>query len=145
MTLHSMVSPDRRLKVIGLVTLSVIVALLSIAPAAFAADSPSAYPPPPPESAVLGDVTGDMNVNIVDAMFIAQYTVQMRTFDDTAMRAGDTSGDGQLNVVDAMQIAQFTVDPTGDGGILFKPLWEWKPVTGLSDEGLWDPLGQNAG
>ncbi len=38
---------------------------------------------------------------------------------------------GEVNIVDATHVAQYTVDPTGSGGVLFKPLWEeaFDPLT----------------
>ena len=100
----------------------------------------SPYPPPPPESPVVGDVNSDGSVNIIDAMFIAQFTVGLLTLTDAQELAADTDGNKSVNIVDAMHIAQYSVDPTGSGKVLFKPLWEWP-----ADGGLWDPLGQNSG
>jgi len=78
-----------------------------------------------------GDVTRDNVTNIVDAMFIAQYTVGLRDFDVNQLVCADTNDDGTVNIVDAMHIAQYTVDPMGSGGVLFKPLWEeaFDPLT----------------
>lgn len=70
-----------------------------------------------------GDVTMDGTTNIVDAMFVAQYTVGLRELDEWQLTCADTTDDGHVNIVDAMHIAQYTVDPTGDGGVLFEPLW----------------------
>jgi len=47
--------------------------------------------------------------NIVDALFIAQRTVGLRTFTTTELLAGDVNGDGLCDIVDALFIAQFTV------------------------------------
>ncbi len=82
-----------------------------------------------------GDASMDGQTNIVDAMFIAQQTVGLRTLDAYEIECADTNDDGEVNIVDAMLIAQFTVDPTQDGGILFKPLWE-EPA----DNDMLDPL-----
>jgi hypothetical protein len=60
-----------------------------------------------------GDVNGDGQVNIVDALFIAQSTVGLRTVNPVV---ADVNGDGTVNIVDALFIAQYTVglraDPT---------------------------------
>jgi len=65
-----------------------------------------------------GDVNGDGIVNIVDALFISQYTVGLRGINLTI---GDVNGDGQVTIVDALFIAQYTVglraDPTGTTNI----------------------------
>jgi len=65
-----------------------------------------------------GDV--DMNgcVNILDAMFIAQYTVEQRTLNESQLKCADTNDDGNVDILDAMLIAQYTVDSA------YKPLWE---------------------
>lgn len=78
-----------------------------------------------------GDTTRDYRTNIVDAMFVAQYTVGIRELDAAQMECADTNDDGVVNIVDAMHIAQYTVDPHGTGGVLFEPLWilEQDPLT----------------
>jgi hypothetical protein len=82
-----------------------------------------------------GDVNLDGHCDIIDAMFIAQYTVGLRTLEETQLLCADTTDDGKVNIVDAMQIAQFTVDPDTSVGVLFKLIWE-----SPSDEALLDPL-----
>jgi hypothetical protein len=78
-----------------------------------------------------GDVTLDLHTNIVDAMFIAQYTVGLRQFDTSQLLCGDTNDDGSVTIVDAMQIAQYTVDQDGSGGVLFELLWQGELDVGL--------------
>jgi hypothetical protein len=58
-----------------------------------------------------GDVSGDGQVNIIDALFIAQSTVGLRNVDKVV---GDVSGDGNTNIVDALFIAQYTVGSRAD-------------------------------
>ena len=82
-----------------------------------------------------GDASVDGHTNIVDAMFVAQYTVGSRPLDLYELTCGDTNDDGHVDIVDAMHIAQFAVDPTGSGRVLFAPLWE-----APHDEGMLDPL-----
>ena len=71
-----------------------------------------------------GDSSMDGGMNIVDAMFVAQYTVGLREFDSYELACADTNDDGEVNIVDAMHIAQYTVDPSGAGGVLYMPLWD---------------------
>ncbi|MCK9356084.1 MAG: hypothetical protein M0R22_02885 [Dehalococcoidia bacterium] len=82
-----------------------------------------------------GDANLDAQVNIVDAMFIAQFTVGLRSLDATQLLCTDTTDDGQTNIVDSMHVAQFTVDPDTTVGILFKLLW-----SSPEDDALLDPL-----
>ncbi|MCK9356086.1 MAG: dockerin type I repeat-containing protein [Dehalococcoidia bacterium] len=82
-----------------------------------------------------GDTNLDGTTNIIDAMFVAQYVVGLRTFDADQMMAGDTTDEGAVNIVDAMHISQFVVDPYQTANVLFKPLWE-----SPADDGMIDPL-----
>lgn len=69
-------------------------------------------PPPtstPPTSVIKGDVSGDGQVTVVDALFVAQYTVGIKTLTSAQLAAADVSGDSQVTVVDALFIAQYTV------------------------------------
>ncbi len=61
------------------------------------------------QAAGKGDCSGDGKMDIVDALFIAQSTVGLRTFDPAQSAAADVSGDGAVNIVDALFIAQATV------------------------------------
>jgi len=56
-----------------------------------------------------GDVSGDNQVTVVDALFVSQYTVGLRTLNSQQLAAADVNGDGQVTVVDALFIAQYTV------------------------------------
>ena len=57
-----------------------------------------------------GDVTGDGQVNIIDAQQIARFSVGLPIADPTrAAAVGDVTEDGQVNVIDAQQIARFSV------------------------------------
>jgi len=47
-------------------------------------------------------------VDIVDALFIAQYTVGLRPSLDCFAQA-DVNGDGRVDIVDALFIGQYTV------------------------------------
>ena len=84
---------------------------------------------------IVGDVNLDESTNIIDAMFIAQYVVGLRSLDADQLRCADTTADSAVNIIDAMHIAQFTVDPRQIAGILFKPLYD--PVF---HQGMIDPL-----
>ena len=58
------------------------------------------------EEAPSGDATGDGEVNILDAMRIAQYANEAITADDLNLDACDMNNDGDVNILDAMLIAQ---------------------------------------
>jgi len=63
----------------------------------------------PPTSGIKGDVSGDGQVTVVDALFVAQYTVGIRTLTTQQLVAADVNGDDQVTVVDALFISQYTV------------------------------------
>ena len=59
--------------------------------------------------ALRGDANDDGVVNVVDAMFVAQYAVGNRDASTLNMANADANLDGTVNVVDAMFIAQYAV------------------------------------
>ena len=79
--------------------------------------------PPTPEL-MEGDVNGDGCVDIIDAMWIAQYTVGARTLTAENLTCADVNDDGNVTIVDASWIAQWTVgtreiyDPVADADML---------------------------
>lgn len=56
--------------------------------------------------AILGDVNGDGNVTIIDAMMIAQYSAGMNPNGFIAANA-DVTKDGKITIQDALKVAQF--------------------------------------
>ena len=64
----------------------------------------SQVPPIPP-----GDVNEDNNVNIVDALLVAQYYVGLNPEGLVNVSVSDVNMDGTTNIVDALLIAQFYV------------------------------------
>jgi hypothetical protein len=75
---------------------------------------PNPIPPllAPCGSGFLGDVTGDGNVNIIDAQQIARWSVGLSVSATVAARIpshGDVTGDGNVNIIDAQQIARWAV------------------------------------
>ncbi|MCX8152312.1 MAG: dockerin type I repeat-containing protein, partial [Archaeoglobaceae archaeon] len=61
------------------------------------------------EGRKLGDVNNDGKVSIVDALFIAQYSVGKRKLDSESINYGNVNGDSSLRIVDALFIAQYLV------------------------------------
>ncbi|CAD6490372.1 MAG: hypothetical protein KFBDDELM_00256 [Candidatus Argoarchaeum ethanivorans] len=60
-------------------------------------------------SGLRGDANDDGVVNVVDAMFVAQYVVGNRDASDLNMANADANLGGTVDVVDAMFIAQYVV------------------------------------
>jgi len=65
-----------------------------------------------------GDVSMNMQVTMVDAMFIAQYKAGIKSLNASQLKCADTTDEGVVSMLDAMHIAQWRA------GIPFKPLWE---------------------
>ena len=59
-----------------------------------------------------GDVNGNGQLDIVDALFISQHTVQLRT-DLPCPDHADVNNSGTTDIIDAMMISQVTVDLRG--------------------------------
>jgi hypothetical protein len=58
---------------------------------------------------LLGDTNGDGVVDIIDALLVAQYYVQLNP-PNFNVDAADTNCDGTVDIIDALLIAQFYVD-----------------------------------
>ena len=60
------------------------------------------------ETGMIGDVNGDGGINIVDALLVARYAVNLpvSNFDESAV---DVNCDGQVNIIDALFIARKAV------------------------------------
>ncbi|MBN2534031.1 MAG: cellulase family glycosylhydrolase [Spirochaetales bacterium] len=71
-----------------------------------ATPTPSNPPTNPPGN--LGDTNGDNDINIVDALLIAQYYVGLNPSNFIIGNA-DTNCDGTVNIVDALLVAQYYV------------------------------------
>ncbi|MGN1457450.1 MAG: leucine-rich repeat protein, partial [Acutalibacteraceae bacterium] len=60
-----------------------------------------------PNTTLKGDVTGDGEVNVADALMIARYDAGLVTFDDSQLASADVTGDGKVNIADALMIARY--------------------------------------
>jgi beta-xylosidase len=65
--------------------------------------------PEPTPTGSLGNVNGDGSINIVDALLIAQYYVNLNPSPFIPGNA-DTNCDGDINIIDALLVAQYYVD-----------------------------------
>lgn len=70
---------------------------------------------------IYGDVNGDGIVNIVDALFLAQYLAGTRTLTPCQLIAADVDGDGIITATDSQYLANYTVltPPYGKCGQTF--------------------------
>jgi hypothetical protein len=82
------------------------------------------WSPGPEPELMEGDVNLDEHVTITDAMYIAQYKAGLRSLSADQLKCADTTDADGVTISDAMHIAQWRVDPDGNLGILFKPLWQ---------------------
>ena len=70
--------------------------------------TPTPTPEVTPEQGDLGDVNSDGAVNIIDALLVAQFYVELEPPDFNEEKA-DVNCDGSVNIVDALIIAQYYV------------------------------------
>ncbi|MBQ9949947.1 MAG: dockerin type I repeat-containing protein [Clostridia bacterium] len=61
----------------------------------------------PGSDILIGDVTGDGNVNTGDAVMILKYAAGLAELDEEQAQAADTTGDGTVNTGDAVAILKF--------------------------------------
>ncbi|MEG0378773.1 MAG: YDG domain-containing protein, partial [Eubacterium sp.] len=61
---------------------------------------------------LLGDFSGDGDINIIDAQQVAQYAASGETLTPEQQAAGDVNFDKMINILDAQKIAQFAADST---------------------------------
>jgi len=90
----------------------------------FAGDADFAVVPVVQRALMEGDTNLDLCVDMVDALFIAQYKAKLITLNADQLICSDTTDEGVVDMIDALHIAQWRVDSDGTGGVLFKPLWE---------------------
>ena len=141
------------------VALAIVATVILAFSSAAIADVPSRFCIPPPPSPLappdwafddpdkvkplVGDVNFDSRTDIADATMIFASTMGLDSLDTNQFAVGDTTNDvpaPRVDIADATHIFAYTMDPTGNLGILYKPLWEWP-----QDAALRDPRGQNAG
>lgn len=58
-----------------------------------------------------GDVNGDANVNILDIVMVANYTLGQMEFTDEQIQAADVNQDGNINILDIVQIINIILEP----------------------------------
>lgn len=62
--------------------------------------------PAVPKAQVRGDISGNGEIDIYDAIEIAKYVMKMTDFDNEAMQTADFNGDGTVDLYDAIDIAK---------------------------------------
>jgi len=63
--------------------------------------------------ALNGDVNGDGNVTIADAMYLAKHVLGITGFEVIIVGAADVNGDGVINIADAMYLAKHVLGKSG--------------------------------
>lgn len=61
----------------------------------------------PGNQTVKGDINGDKEANVADALMAARYDAGLITLTDAQKKAGDVTGDNEVDVADALMIARF--------------------------------------
>ena len=57
-----------------------------------------------------GDINGDAEVNILDIVMVANYTLGQAEFTDEQTQAADLNQDGTINILDIVQIINIVLD-----------------------------------
>lgn len=61
------------------------------------------------DTGIKGDVNGDGDIDVTDALWIQQYAVSSRTLNAAQLACADVNGDGDIDVTDALWIKQYAV------------------------------------
>ena len=61
------------------------------------------------EIVIYGDANGDSKVNVLDAIIINRYTINLSKINDICMIGADVNRDGKVNVLDAIIINRYTI------------------------------------
>lgn len=70
--------------------------------------------PAPVAAETYGDITGDGQIGPTDALYVLQYTVELKPLDKTELRLSDINFDGENNASDALLMLQHSVGLAGD-------------------------------
>ena len=62
----------------------------------------------------IGDINGDGEVDIADAILIMKYDAGLTVIDDTVNKAADVNQDGEIDIADAILIMKY------DAGLIDK-------------------------
>jgi len=111
------------MKKLGILILALLVGAAFLIPVVVSADEPTL---------VEGDANLDGRCSIIDAMVIAQHSIDKDgsrgilciPWSDDNDECGDVNDDGRCSIIDAMIVAQYTIDPDQSRGILCIPLWD---------------------
>jgi parallel beta-helix repeat protein len=60
-----------------------------------------------------GDVNGDGEVDIADAMYLAKHVLKITGFEEIIKEAADVNGDDEIDIADAMYLAKHVLKITG--------------------------------
>ena len=61
------------------------------------------------EIVIYGDANGDSKVNVLDAIIINRYTINLSKINGVCMVGADVNKDGKVNVLDAIIINRYTI------------------------------------
>lgn len=76
----------------------------------FVTDHFSVYVVAEPLTVALGDVNGDGDISILDAIMIQKHIVNIITLEGDALAAADTDGSGDVSILDAIRLQKYVVN-----------------------------------
>ena len=62
------------------------------------------------EDIILGDVDGDGEITITDALLIQRYDLEMVTLNAAQLKAADVDGDGDVTILDVSWIQRYIAE-----------------------------------
>lgn len=77
-------------------------------------------PPAEPEY-ILGDVTFDKNVNLLDSIAIQKNALSLQDFTDIQKLCGDADKNGEVNLVDSIMVQKYSLNMLDGGSEIGKP------------------------
>ena len=64
---------------------------------------------PDPETTAVGDINGDGAINVLDAVMVVQYIIELESLDANALLRADVNADGAVNILDVNMIIQYSL------------------------------------
>lgn len=82
----------------------------------------------PASELILGDVTFDKKVNLLDSIAIQKYSLSQMDFSDTQIICGDVDRNLKVNLMDSIMVQKFSLDQLDDSSEIGKPINPIQPT-----------------
>ena len=82
----------------------------------------------PASELILGDVTFDKKVNLLDSIAIQKFSLSQMDFSDTQILCGDVDKNLKVNLMDSIMVQKFSLDQLDESCEIGKPLNPVQPT-----------------